>query len=140
MEYATYEMLELSIGSYFAGRCWGRFDFETGLVETMKSPENIPHVEGESITITQPFDPKELQELIECYYPERWLPEYVNPGVLDGSQWELIVRYDGGKTSRSYGSNAWPKQDGSVGKEPGALFNFVLISLNKILNRWHFDF
>lgn len=140
MEYAKYESLELSIGGYFAGNCWARFDFKTGLVETLKNEANIPYVKGESLTNTQLFDPQELQGLIESYHPERWLPEYVDPGVLDGTQWKLTVCYDGGKTSKTYGSNAWPKRDRTVGRAREALFNLLLISLNKSLNRPHFDF
>lgn len=140
METIHYEILELSIGGYHSSHCWGRFDFRTGLVKTMKSEHNEPYKEGESATITQAFNADDLSNHVRHFYPERWLPEYVNPGVLDGIQWELKILYNGGKEARTYGSNDWPQLDGSPGGQPGDLFNFLLVHLNHSLNRWHFDF
>jgi len=36
-----------------------------------------------------------------------WLPEYVNPNVLDGTQWSLELRY-GERKVKSEGSNLYP--------------------------------
>ena len=65
-------------------------------------------------------------EIIECY-PTRaqwlefwtdvgsidiwsWDEEYVEPGVLDGTQWKLELKFDG-KILKCTGSNKYPGQD-----------------------------
>jgi hypothetical protein len=40
-----------------------------------------------------------------------WLPEYVNPNVLDGTQWSLELRY-GERKVKSEGSNLYPGSTG----------------------------
>ena len=37
-----------------------------------------------------------------------WKEEYVDPYVLDGTQWEITIRYTDGKAQKWYGSNAYP--------------------------------
>jgi len=38
-----------------------------------------------------------------------WDKEYINRGVMDGTQWELNVKREGRRHRRIYGSNAYPE-------------------------------
>jgi len=38
-----------------------------------------------------------------------WKKDYFNQDVLDGTQWELIIKRDNKKTIKIYGSNAYPE-------------------------------
>ncbi len=49
-----------------------------------------------------------MKWLAECKI-ENWKRSYVDPTVLDGTQWELTIHYDNKKRVRNYeGSNDYP--------------------------------
>lgn len=50
-----------------------------------------------------------LVEALREFHLGEWEPEYFNPHVLDGMQWELRIEYSNGKEPLDYcGINAFP--------------------------------
>ena len=52
-----------------------------------------------------------------------WKREYVDYGVLDGTQWELVIHYDNGEKKKYEGSNDFPNEFGDLCKLFGIDFN-----------------
>ena len=56
--------------------------------------------------------PETKQELLDTFrefHIGEWKHNYVDPNVLDGTQWELVIEYSNGKKpAKYYGSNAYP--------------------------------
>ena len=46
-------------------------------------------------------------ELFKCHIAD-WKKQYVDPNVLDGTQWELEVIFSSGKPLKIYGCNLYP--------------------------------
>ena len=53
-----------------------------------------------------------------------WKKDYTDEGMLDGTQWELIIKIKGKRGRKIYGSNAYP--------EPKGTFNSFIKALNKL--------
>ena len=53
-----------------------------------------------------------------------WKKDYNDEGMLDGTQWELIIKIKGKRGRKIYGSNAYP--------EPRGTFNAFIKALNKL--------
>ena len=53
-----------------------------------------------------------------------WKKDYFNEDVLDGTQWELMIKRKGRRKRRIFGSNAYPK--------PRGTFIFFIKALNKL--------
>ena len=53
-----------------------------------------------------------------------WKKDYNDEGMLDGTQWELIIKIKGKRGRKIYGSNAYP--------EPKGTFNSFIKALNKL--------
>ena len=53
-----------------------------------------------------------------------WKKDYNDEGMLDGTQWELIIKIKGKRGRKIYGSNAYP--------EPKGTFKSFIKSLNKL--------
>lgn len=48
-----------------------------------------------------------VSDLYRCYVTD-WKRRYVNPGILDGTQWELEITFDDKPILKRHGSNAYP--------------------------------
>ena len=56
-----------------------------------------------------PQTKKELLDAFREFHIGEWKHKYVDPYVLDGTQWGLEIEYSNGrKTAKYYGSNAFP--------------------------------
>ena len=53
-----------------------------------------------------------------------WKKDYNDEGMLDGTQWELIIKIKGKRGRKIYGSNAYP--------EPKGTFKSFIEALNKL--------
>ena len=53
-----------------------------------------------------------------------WKKDYNDEGMLDGTQWELIIKIKGKRGRKIYGSNAYP--------EPKGTFTSFIRALNKL--------
>lgn len=49
-----------------------------------------------------------LSELLDKICIQEWKKDYVNLNILDGTQWEFTVTYEGKKRKSYGGSNAYP--------------------------------
>lgn len=76
------------------------FDVEHSLI---LKPSNLP--DG----LDYPCDKDEFLDGIRELHIGEWRTNYVNPYVLDGTQWELTIEFsDGHKPFKTGGSNAYP--------------------------------
>ncbi len=50
----------------------------------------------------------EFLEELAAFHPVEWKKEYVNPSVLDGIQWSVVIKFSSGKDFKSEGSNRFP--------------------------------
>lgn len=48
-----------------------------------------------------------VSDLFRCYITD-WKNRYVDPGILDGTQWELEITFDDKSILKRHGSNAYP--------------------------------
>ena len=55
-----------------------------------------------------------------------WKKDYNDEGMLDGTQWELIIKIKGKRGRKIYGSNGYP--------EPKGTFKSFIKALNKLSN------
>ena len=53
-----------------------------------------------------------------------WKKDYNDEGMLDGTQWELIIKIKGKRGRKIYGSNSYP--------EPKGIFKSFIKALNKL--------
>lgn len=51
---------------------------------------------------------KIIHTLYDILYVHEWKKKYVDPGVLDGTQWDLEIKLSGNRKRTVYGSNAYP--------------------------------
>lgn len=63
-----------------------------------------------------------------------WKTNYVDPNVLDGTEWHVIVKY-GSKAVESEGANAYPHGKGA---DPGPAFKKLLTAVSKLLSEREF--
>lgn len=76
------------------------FDVEHSLI---LKPSNLP--DG----LDYPCDKEEFLDGIRELHIGEWRTNYMNPYVLDGTQWELTIEFsDGHRPFKSGGSNAYP--------------------------------
>jgi len=64
----------------------------------------------------------------------KWKKQYDDPGMLDGTQWELEIKYNEGAAFKAYGSNAYPENiiDGA------SEFKMLLKGLRKLIQQPRF--
>lgn len=66
-------------------------------------PSNLPAV------LDYPCDKEEFLDGIRNLHIGEWRTSYMNPDVLDGTQWDLTIEFsDGHKPFKTGGSNAFP--------------------------------
>jgi hypothetical protein len=96
-----------SIGGYFDG-------YQSLTVTKTENGAVMVYLPGhllESETIEKQLSADEwlsfIHRLYRCYIAD-WKKRYIDPHVLDGTQWELIVTFLNGKSLKIYGSNSYP--------------------------------
>ena len=81
-----------------------------GPVEVLVKP-SIIYDEGKQATYRLGTE-EEWQHVIRALFDElylhEWKKRYVDPEVLDGTQWELTLKLTGGRKREYYGSNLFP--------------------------------
>ena len=76
------------------------FDVEHSIIP---KPSNLP------IVLDYPCDKEKFLDGIRELHMGEWRTSYMNPDVLDGTQWELTIEFsDGHKPFKTSGSNAYP--------------------------------
>ena len=56
------------------------------------------------------YETVEMQKKISALKTENWKKYYNNPDIQDGTQWSLIITYNGEKPVEYGGSNAYPSK------------------------------
>lgn len=85
-------------------------------IEVEKTPDAIyakyyPSFGGGEEALCIEITEAEFMKYIHKIYSAsllEWKEEYVDLGVLDGTQWTITVRYASGKERKWYGSNDYP--------------------------------
>lgn len=99
--------IHFSDGGFFGGYQDIRFekknDVITLSVASFPSFDDVHHE-----VITEKEWRKLLDKLFCKLYVHEWKKRYVDPGILDGEQWELQFKLNGGRQRNYYGSNAYP--------------------------------
>lgn len=140
----TFDYFFFSIGGYFDGYT---------SIEIDKDDLEIKHSKKEYLQVP-PFPndilDKDLKENLIATLNQisfsNWEKEYVDHGILDGTNWNLEIKYNGRKTSKiSSGSNAFPlvkfEKDEIVKlstSETNKDFKKLLKILNKIAKKKNF--
>ena len=108
-EYEKIKKIEASVGGYFGGYYQVEVDLENNLVSWTRGGEGeleeTVHRNIRLATVKKFLEQLETLDLLD------WEAEYIDPGVLDGTQWHVeIVMY--GITITKHGSNCYPEQWG----------------------------
>ena len=69
-------------------------------------------IAGKTPEQRQEYSVKKTQEILQCFSDIRmihWKHKYCDPDIMDGTSWELTVKFTNGKKSKYYGVNAYPE-------------------------------
>ena len=100
--------IKFSIGGYFEGTTEVTIKkTENGtIVKVVKFPDDLDIPEDRQIT------PLKWRKIVNTLYGHiylhEWKKEYVDMGVLDGTQWSLDINLTGRRSRHYFGSNAYP--------------------------------
>ena len=97
----------LGIGGFFGG--YNKHIYTVSGDRVLFDLEHSFYPKPTNRPVCEPFTREEfVRGLAELHIGE-WKKNYVNPLVLDGTQWNLDIEYeDGRKPFHIYGSNAYP--------------------------------
>ena len=91
-------------------------------------PEDEIEVPDEVLRESTPF-PKDWEDFLHVVDELKiwnWDKEYFNKHIMDGTQWELKIKRQGRRRRRIFGSNAYPKPNGT--------FTTFIMALNRLSN------
>ena len=91
-------------------------------------PEDREVVPDEVLKETTPL-PKDWEEFwhaVDELKVWNWDKEYFNKHIMDGTQWELKIKRQGKRRRKIFGSNAYPKPNGT--------FTSFIKALNRLSN------
>lgn len=104
------ESIEIYYGGYFQGGKQWMISFDGSRIVVDSILRRMPDFEQSSLELPRFDDIKRagfLRELLNLHMGE-WKKEYYDPGVLDGTQWSVDIRYTDGKKRHFSGSNMFP--------------------------------
>ncbi|MGA9518133.1 MAG: hypothetical protein WBV27_05065 [Trichococcus sp.] len=108
-EYEKIKKIETSVGGYFGGYYQVGVDLENNLVSWTHGGEGELE-ETVHRTIRLATGGKFVEQL-ETLDLLNWEAEYVDQGIMDGTQWHIEIVMDG-HTIAKHGSNDYPEQWG----------------------------
>lgn len=112
-QYEKIKRIEAYVGGYFGGYYRVEIDLEHNLVSWTHDGagkiEETVHRNIRSATAKKFVEQLEKLDLLN------WEAEYVDPGILDGTQWQVEIVMAGHKTIK-HGSNCYPEQWGEFRK------------------------
>lgn len=107
MERAT-TSFNFSLGDFFGGyQSLSIVKTETGAVATYTPPFIVSYTQPVEKQLSTEEWFKFVHGLYRCYICD-WKKRYVDPDILDGTQWELEVTFINRKPLKCYGSNMFP--------------------------------
>ena len=71
------------------------------------------------------IDLKDWSTKLEEVHINRWRKEYMNTGILDGTQWNLEYKAKDKRCRHIYGSNAYPDNFDDFMQALGALYEII---------------
>lgn len=100
--------LVFSIGGYFDGHVTTTIAFYDECMKVNK--EHLYELESdEEQTVDYPDNKESFMQALQDLHFGEWKSQYVNLGVLDGTQWSLELHFSNGQRTVSFsGSNAYP--------------------------------
>lgn len=104
---ASMRRFVFEIGGFFGG--YEKRTYTISGEKVLFDLEHSLYLKPSNLPIYEPYTKEEfLQGIAELHIGE-WKKEYVNPLVLDGTQWSIEIEYEGDhKPIHIYGSNAYP--------------------------------
>ena len=108
-QYEKIKKIEASVGGYFGGFYQVEVDLENNLVSWTHGGEGeLEETVHRNIRLTTV---KKFLEQLETINLLNWEAKFIDPGVLDGTQWHVEIVMDG-HTITKHGSNCYPEQWG----------------------------
>ena len=108
-EYEKIKKIETSVGGYFGGYYQVGVDLENNLVSWTHGGEGeLEETVHRNIRLATV---KKFLEQLETLDLLNWEAEYVDQGIMDGTQWHIEIVMDG-HTIAKHGSNDYPEQWG----------------------------
>jgi hypothetical protein len=114
----SFHKLEYSIGGYSQGEKSYILEgdeitfWDNGMLGGGRPPE-----EWISKKIINEKDKEKLRIALNDLSFLEWEKEYCDDNVLDGTQWTILVTYNGNLKKKVYGSNAYPKRFETLERE-----------------------
>ena len=106
-QYEKIKKIEASVGGYFGGFYQVEVDLENNLVSWTHGGEGeLEETVHRNIRLTTV---KKFLEQLETINLLNWEAKFIDPGVLDGTQWHVEIVMDG-HTITKHGSNCYPEQ------------------------------
>lgn len=97
---------------FFIGGFFGGYETRTYTVSGDKVILDVEHsltLKPSNLPVFYPFTKEEFISGLREIHIGEWKRKYDDPLVMDGTQWELEIHFDGNsKPVRIYGSNAYP--------------------------------
>ncbi|WP_206663775.1 hypothetical protein [Pelotomaculum schinkii] len=107
MELAT-TGFNFSLGGYFGGyHSLSIAKAETGAVATYTPPLSVSYMQSIEKQLSTEEWLEFVHGLYRCYIPD-WKKHYIDPGILDGTQWGLEITFIDRKPLKCNGSNMFP--------------------------------
>lgn len=100
------------VGGFFQGHTDYIYTISGDQIYWSEHYDEADLVDTSDFRVPPNYSPKNKQELLDILrtiHIGEWEHRYVDPDILDGTQWELIIEYSNGrKPEEYYGSNAFP--------------------------------
>ena len=104
------ESIEVYYGGYFQGGKWWSISFNGSRIVVDSIFKHLPEFDGVDLELPSFDDMTRVEFLRKLWdiHMGEWKKEYINPDVLDGTQWSVEIRYNDGKECHFSGSNMYP--------------------------------
>ena len=110
-EYEKIKKIEASVGGDFGGYQKLEIDLENNLVSWIHGGKGEFDLEETVHRNIRRSTTNKFVELLETLDLMNWEAEYIDPGVLNGTQWHVEIVMDG-HTVTKHGINEYPEQWG----------------------------
>ena len=102
--------IKYSIGGYSQGESSFNLDgYEVSFWENLFACEVQPPQQWINRKVVSEDEKEKLIETLNKIKFLTWKKEYDDKEMLDGTQWTILVTYNGNLKKKVYGSNAYPK-------------------------------
>jgi len=126
------DIIEFSCGGYFGGYNTIRFSNGTVTLSNSQAPFNEQNKKVSEERLAA------FWEKVETIGVWDWQDEYIDPNILDGTQWHLILVH-GDREKKIYGSNMFPPNISITDNRESAPFHQLCQAVNKLVGRKYFE-